>query len=184
MITIGALAGPFSMGFVVEHIGVQWIFWIFATMYFCLFLVYIAIGDEKIYNPESEPKGTSFLTKMIPRKISSRSLEPPDINAPFYLAWHPRILVAACAHAITFCYANIVIVVEMPIAFGEKFHFDAQQIGLQFIAVMIGCVLGEKVSGPMCDWFIGRVRKSRGHSCPAIDCGFHILHFPRCLLVC
>ncbi|KAJ5458760.1 hypothetical protein N7475_010148 [Penicillium sp. IBT 31633x] len=32
----------------------------------------------------------------------------------------------------------------MPIAFGEKFHFDAQQIGLQFIAVITGCVLGEQ----------------------------------------
>lgn len=55
----------------------------------------------------------------------------------------------------------------MPIAFGEKFHFDAQQIGLQFIAIIIGCVLGEQVSGPMSDWFLKRVRQTEGHSCPA-----------------
>lgn len=52
----------------------------------------------------------------------------------------------------------------MPITFGEKFHFDAQQIGLQFIAIIIGCVLGEQVSGPMCDWFLELSRKSRGKS--------------------
>ena len=167
MTTIGTPAGPFFMGFVIKHIGVQWIFWIFAIINFCQFLFYIAIGDETIYNPENESKATGFWGKMIPRKISSRPFKPQDIIAPFSLASHPRILIAACAHAITFCYANIAVIVEMPIAFGEKFHFDAQQIGLQFIAIIIGCVLGEQISGPVCDWFLGRVHKWRGHSCPA-----------------
>ncbi|KAJ5350676.1 hypothetical protein N7541_008403 [Penicillium brevicompactum] len=167
MTTIGTPSGPFFMGFVIKHIGVQWIFWIFAIINFCQFLMYLAIGDETIYNPKNERKTNGFWTKLVPRKISSRSLRPLDIVAPFSLASHPRILIAAFAHAITFCYANIAIIVEMPIAFGEKFHFDAQQIGLQFIAIIIGCVLGEQISGPMCDWFMERIRKTRGHSCPA-----------------
>jgi hypothetical protein len=33
--------------------------------------------------------------------------------------------------------------------------------------VIIGCVLGEQISGPVCDWFLGRLRKFRGHSYPA-----------------
>ncbi|CAI7609710.1 unnamed protein product [Penicillium discolor] len=167
MTTIGTPAGPFFMGFVSKHIGVQWIFWIFAILNFCQFLVYLAIGDETIYNPDNERKETGFWDKLIPRKISSHSLKTLDFVAPFSLAKYPRILTIACAHAITFCYGNIVLIVEMPIAFGEKFHFDAQQIGLQFIAIIIGCVLGEQVSGPMCDWFLERIRKSRGKSCPA-----------------
>ncbi|CAG8122059.1 unnamed protein product [Penicillium olsonii] len=167
MTTIGTPFGPFFMGFVIKHIGVQWIFWIFAIVNFCQFLFYLAIGDETIYNPKNERKENGFWSKLVPRKISSRSLRPQDIVAPFTLAQHPRILVAAFAHAITFCYANIAIIVEMPIAFGEKFDFDAQQIGLQFIAIIIGCVLGEQISGPMCDWFMGRIRKSRGQSYPA-----------------
>ncbi|KAK9846230.1 Sucrose/H+ symporter [Penicillium brevicompactum] len=167
MTTIGTPSGPFFMGFVIKHIGVQWIFWIFAIINFCQFLMYLAIGDETIYNPKNERKTSGFWSKLVPRKISSRSLRPLDIVAPFSLASHPRILIAAFAHAITFCYANIAIIVEMPIAFGEKFHFDAQQIGLQFIAIIIGCVLGEQISGPMCDWFMERIRKTRGHSCPA-----------------
>lgn len=167
MTTIGTPAGPFFMGFVIKHIGVQWIFWIFAILNFCQFLVYLAIGDETIYNPDNERKETGFWGKLIPRKISSHSLKPLDFVAPFSLAKYPRILIIACAHAITFCYGNIALIVEMPIAFGEKFHFDAQQIGLQFIAIIIGCVLGEQVSGPMCDWFLEHIRKSRGKSCPA-----------------
>jgi hypothetical protein len=166
MTTIGTPAGPFFMGFVIKHIGVQCIFWIFAIINFCQFLVYLVIGDETIYNPENEAK-TGFWGKIIPRKMSSNSLKPLDFVKPFSLAKYPRILVVACAHAITFCYGNIALIVEMPIVFGEKFDFDAQQIGLQFIAIMIGCVLGEQVSGPVCDWFLGRVRKSKGTSCPA-----------------
>lgn len=65
---------------------------------------------------------------------------------------HPRVLIAVCAHAIFFCYGNIALIVEMPIHFGEKFNFDAQQIGLQFIAIIIGCILGEQLSGPLSDW--------------------------------
>lgn len=55
----------------------------------------------------------------------------------------------------------------MPIAFGQKFHFDAQETGLQFTAIIVGCVLGKHVSGPMSDWFIKWMRKTNGRWCPA-----------------
>ncbi|KAJ5994704.1 hypothetical protein N7481_001681 [Penicillium waksmanii] len=167
MTTIGTPAGPFFMGFVVKHIGVQWIFWIFAIINLCQFLLYLAIGDETVYNPDNEREKVGALGKMLPRQITSRSLSLRDFVAPFELVKYPRVLIAACAHAVTFCYGNIALIVEMPIVFGEKFNFDAQQIGLQFIAIIIGCVLGEQVSGPMSDWFLHRLRQKRGHSCPA-----------------
>lgn len=77
------------------------------------------------------------------------------------------VQIAACAHAVCFCYGNIAIVVEMPTAFGQKFDFDAQQIGLQYIAIIIGCVLGEQLSGPMSDWWLKYLNRRRGHTCPA-----------------
>lgn len=167
MTTIGTPGGPFFMGFVIKHIGVQWIFWIFAVINFVQFLFYLAIGDETIYNPDNTLTSTGIFSNIIPRQISSRPLKVRDMVAPFSLVKHPRIAIVAFAYAITFCYANIVLIVEMPIATGEKFHFDAQQIGLQFIAIIIGCVLGEQVSGPISDWFLKRVRQTKGHSCPA-----------------
>lgn len=167
MTTIGTPAGPFFMGFVIKHIGVQWIFWIFAIINFCQFLLYLIFGDETIYNPENEREKEGMFSKMIPRQISSHDLKFQDFFAPFKLAKFPRVLIAACAHAIIFCYGNIALIVEMPIAFGQKFDFDAQQIGLQFIAIIIGCVLGEQVSGPMSDWFLRYVQQKRGRSCPA-----------------
>lgn len=99
--------------------------------------------------------------------IRKTGLSLSDFLAPFTLATNPRIVIAACAHAITFCYGNIALIVEMPIAFGEKFDFDAQQIGLQFIAIIIGCVLGEQVSGPGSDWFLRRLKQTKGSTHPA-----------------
>jgi hypothetical protein len=87
--------------------------------------------------------------------------------APFSLAKYPSVLIIACAHVITFFYGNLALIVEMPIAFGGKFDFDAQQIGLLYIAIIISCLLREQVSGPMSDWFVERIRKSRGKSCRA-----------------
>lgn len=55
----------------------------------------------------------------------------------------------------------------MPIAFGKKFNFDAQQVGLQFIAVIIGCVLGEQVSGPASDWWMKIRTRKQGQRYPA-----------------
>ncbi|KAJ5493526.1 hypothetical protein N7463_009613, partial [Penicillium fimorum] len=134
--------------------AILYIFWIFAILKFCQFVFYLTIGDETIYNPDNERKATGFWGKLIPRKISSHALKPLDFVAPFFLAKYPRILIMACAHAITFCYGNIAMIVEMPPAFGRKFKFDAPQIGLQF-------------SGPMSDWLLKRIRKSTGNSCPA-----------------
>ncbi|KAJ5704299.1 hypothetical protein N7493_011437 [Penicillium malachiteum] len=165
--TIGTPAGPFLMGFVTQHIGIQWIFWIFAIINFVQLLFYLAFGDETVYHPDVQIEKTSFFTKMKPRRLTKRTLSWYDFVAPLTLAKSPRVLVTACAHAITFCYGNIALIVEMPIAFGEKFNFNAQQIGLQFIAIIIGCVLGEQISGPGSDWFLQRIRKSKATSHPS-----------------
>lgn len=90
-----------------------------------------------------------------------------DFLGPLFLAKYPRILIPVLAHAIIFCYGNIAIVVEMPIAVGEKFGLNAQQTGLQFIAVIIGSVLGEQLSGALSDYFLSTLRNRRANVCPA-----------------
>ncbi|EYE98774.1 MFS multidrug transporter [Aspergillus ruber CBS 135680] len=173
MTTIGTPAGPFIMGFVIEHIGLQWVFWIFTILNFVQFVAYIVFGDETIYVSAEDGGNTptkdnsSFLTRLMPRRINPRPLKPIEFIEPLFMARHPRVLIAACAHAVTFCYGNIAIVVEMPTAFGQKFDFGPQQIGLQYIAIIIGCVLGEQLSGPMSDWWLKFLLRRRGHTCPA-----------------
>ncbi|KAL2826751.1 major facilitator superfamily domain-containing protein [Aspergillus pseudoustus] len=166
MLTLGTPCGPFIMGFVTQHIGVEWIFWIFTIVNFVQLLLYVAIGEETLYIPAQRQHRDkiarrSFLTKFIPRRIDPRPLRAREFIEPLFLSRHTRVLIPAIAHCVVFCYANIVLIVEMPIAFGEKFHFNAQQIGLQFIAIIIGCVLGEQLSGPMSDWFLIAMKRRR-----------------------
>ena len=78
-----------------------------------------------------------------------------------------RVLIAALATAITFCYGNIVFVVEMPLTFGEKFDLNAQETGYQFVSVIIGCLIGEQISGPMSDYFMKIYGKRKGRTRPA-----------------
>lgn len=175
MTTIGTPAGPFIMGFVTQHLGMKWIFWIFTIINFVQLLAYLIVGDETIYIPQEERKITTctkdtrniIIRNLIPRRLDPRPLKPIEFIEPFFMGRFPRVLIAACAHAVCFCYGNIAIVVEMPTAFGQKFDFDAQQIGLQYIAIIIGCVLGEQLSGPMSDWWLKYLNRRRGHTCPA-----------------
>ena len=169
MIVVGTPGGPFFMGFVTKHIGFQWIFWIFAIINFCQLLAYLALGDETIYKPSHQHKRKvpGRLGKMIPVRISENSLRLRDFVGPLSLTKYPRVLIPVLAHAVFFCYGNIVLIVEMPISSGKKFDFDPQQIGLQFIAIIIGCALGEQVSGPLSDWSLKRFQRSRGYSYPA-----------------
>lgn len=167
MIVVGTPTGPFLMGFVVRHAGVEWIFWIFGIINFCQLLAYLALGDETIYNASSGGEVTRRLRKMIPRRISSKRIQAHDFLAPLSLIWYPRVLVTTLAQSIFFCYGNIALIVELPISYGQRFHFDAQQIGLQYIAIIIGCLLGEQFGGPASDWLSRRRRESRGHGYPA-----------------
>ncbi|RAH58794.1 MFS transporter [Aspergillus piperis CBS 112811] len=182
MTILGTPAGPFIMGFVVQHIQVEFIFWIYAIINFLQAVAYICLGGEtllRVMEPENdaaEEENVSIFRKfadsskwllLLPKRLDARPIRISDFVSPFRLAKNPRILVAALATAITFCYANIVFVVEMPLTFGEKFHLDAQQTGLQFIPIIIGCVIGEQIGGPMSDYFMKVYRKRKGRVCPA-----------------
>jgi MFS family permease len=163
--TIGTPTGPFVMGFVVQHLGLDWIFWIFAIINLVQFLAYLSLDTETLYprpkpnlNPSQQPK-PSYLT--FPR-INTRTLTLASFISPLFISTNIRILIPITSYAIVFCYANIALIVEMPIAIGEAFALTPQQTGLQFIALIIGSVLGEQLSSPLSDAFIRRRSKTRG----------------------
>ena len=49
MTILGTPAGPFIMGFVVQHTRVQWIFWIYAIVNFLQAIFYLVFGAETLY---------------------------------------------------------------------------------------------------------------------------------------
>jgi cytochrome c biogenesis protein CcdA len=68
------------------------------------------------------------------------------------------------AYSIVFGFASVLLTVEIPQLFTPKFHFNAQQIGLQFLGMIIGSVLGEQVGGRGSDMFMRRQSAKLGRS--------------------
>lgn len=173
MITLGIPLGPVIMGAVVYHIGVDWIFGISAIINMCQFLAYLAFGQETLYNRSinsNTPEGNEKRTKR--RWLSLHRLDRTpftvrDFFGPLALCRFPEIILPAIAHALAFTYGNTAITVELPKQFAELFHFNAQQIGLQYISVVIGAVLGEQLAGPLSDMFVNHHTKRSGRHSPA-----------------
>jgi hypothetical protein len=58
-----------------------------------------------------------------------------------------------------FLFGSVLITVELPQLFGEKFHFNAQQLGYQFMGLVVGSVIGEQLGGSLSDYWMGRPKK-------------------------
>ncbi|KAE8313163.1 major facilitator superfamily domain-containing protein [Aspergillus transmontanensis] len=150
-----AAAGPLIMGFVSGNLGRHWVFYILALLNFVQFMLYVLLGDETIYPADRSLRiknGGGFFAKYRFRRLNACPLTKYSFCGAF---------------SIVFCYANIAIIVEMPSVFGQKFGLNAQQIGLQFLVVIIGSLIGEQLAGPTSDWFLKAADKRKGSHIPA-----------------
>jgi hypothetical protein len=76
-------------------------------------------------------------------------------------------MIPACAYAMTFLFGSVMISVEVPQLFGPRFHFNTQQLGLQFISMVIGALIGEQIGGFTSDaWMNLRGKKIGGKPAP------------------
>jgi MFS family permease len=165
MTTLGTPGGPLIMGFVVKHANIDWIFWIFAVINFCQFLGYLLLSSETLYD-RLNLNSTKIPGRLSFTRINKTPFTFSGFIAPLFLCRHLRIIIPACAYALVFCYANIAIIVEMPIVFGERFNLDAQGIGLQYIALIVGSIMGEQLGGPISDLFLNHYSRRTGHNHP------------------
>jgi len=100
-------------------------------------------------------------------RIDPRPLTIHDFIHPLSLSRKPCILIPAIAYAMTFLFGSVLITVELPQLFGQKFGFNAQQLGLQFLGIIIGSVIGEQLGGSLSDYWMNRkTKKIRGHAQP------------------
>jgi hypothetical protein len=72
------------------------------------------------------------------------------------MAKHPSILIPACAYAMVFLFGSVLSTVEVPQLLQEKFELNAEQLGLQFLGVIIGSVIGEQMGGVLSDFWMNR----------------------------
>ncbi|KAI5966600.1 hypothetical protein CANMA_003277 [Candida margitis] len=168
-LVIGTPGGPFFTGFIQQHAGSKWIFFVFALMNFAQFILWI-FARETVYTRTSpEYCSTGLLKIMGIRKSSSRPFSWKMFFRPLKQAASFNVSIAVIAASVTFCYANIVLVVEMPQVMVPLFHLNAQQMSLQYLSIIIGSIIGEILAGPLSDWWMKRSTAKRNGQRVIVD---------------
>lgn len=109
---------------------------------FAQLIGYIFLGPESLYDRENP--STLTLQQRTRRqyigfgRIIPKPITRHDILLPFYLLGDYRVLMAAVAYTITFNFTLVMIPVEIPSLFIPLFHQNAQQIGLNFLGLLVG----------------------------------------------
>ncbi|KAG0645532.1 MFS general substrate transporter [Hyphodiscus hymeniophilus] len=164
--------GPFIMGFVVYHTGTwTWIYWILTITNGVQFVLYFFFSPETLYvrNQEQPPTSKSPFQREYLNfgKKGPSPLTARDFFTPIKLFTYPNILIPAIAYSIIFNFASVLLTVEIPQLFTPKFGFNPQQIGLQFIGMIVGSVIGELLGGRGSDFWMRRQGARSGRNRPA-----------------
>ncbi|KIX92754.1 uncharacterized protein Z520_11606 [Fonsecaea multimorphosa CBS 102226] len=161
--TIGPSLGPFLAGFIVYHTNNwQWVYWFFVIVSLATFVAALFLCPETLYirnSPSAQQQLTIKKQYLSLRRIDPAPFTLTEIFQPYVMLLRPSVLLPAASYAVVFCFASPAVSVIIPTAYGEKFGLNAQQIGLQFLAIMIGAIIGEQVGGFLSD---GMMRWKRG----------------------
>jgi len=163
-------SGPFIMGFVAYHTdGWQWIYWTLAITNGIQFILYFFLSPETLYvrnSPVPEGGSQSAFRRQYLNfgKIGPHPITWRDFWTPIRMFAYPNVLLPTIAYSVVFAFAAVLLTVEIPQIFTPKFHFNPQQIGLQFLGMIIGSVLGEQLGGRGSDVFMRRQSSKLGRS--------------------
>ncbi|OJJ43252.1 hypothetical protein ASPZODRAFT_146273 [Penicilliopsis zonata CBS 506.65] len=169
MVTVGVPLGPLIFGFVAYNAGYRWIYWVLAIINGVQFILYLFFGPETRYigsGVETEKLGwkSQYFTF---RRIDPTPLSWKEFVYPLSMIRRPSVVVPAAAYAMVFLFGSVLITVEVPQLLQVKFGLNSEQLGLQFIGVIIGSVLGEQMGGTLSDsWMNRRARRIQGRPEP------------------
>lgn len=171
MVILGIPLAPFLMGFVAYRVGYRWIYYILACANAVNLLLYLFLGPETLYmrsNKESSMQSRQSNMSAYRRqfwhlsRIDPTPLRLYDFVQPLTMIAKPSIAIPTIAHATIFLFA-IFISLMIPQLFGSVFHMNTEQVGLQYLALMVGSVLGEQISAVVSDrWMLARQKKLQG----------------------
>ncbi|KAF7560761.1 hypothetical protein G7046_g3381 [Stylonectria norvegica] len=171
MVTIGNPLGPLLMGFVATRVGWRWIFWIFTMINGLQFLGYLLFSPESryvrdaVYGPSVDNQKTSSISWQkyfkFGRIPGSTPLTFYDFWAPIALLRNISVSTSVLSHSIVFAFCSVLVCIEIPALLGVKFGLDFESIGLNFIPLVIGNIIGELVVGTLSDWIRNRGSKNR-----------------------
>ncbi|KAJ7347191.1 major facilitator superfamily domain-containing protein [Mycena albidolilacea] len=172
MATCGVPIAPFIFGFVAERLSYRWIYWVLAMVNGVQFILYFLFGPETLCVRDTDDARKPTHTDLAKplyfsfHRIDLRPLTISDFLRPLSYVTKRRIWVPAMSYAMVFLWASIMPTILIPQIFPEKFGFKPQQVGLQFLSVILGSVIGEQMGGRMSDWWMWRRHRALGKAPP------------------
>lgn len=154
MVTIGPALGPLAGAFLINAKGWEWALFLCAIINAAELVAYVFTFSETLWVPEDSeplPKPSTWLAKLIPRRVPGSTLAFMDFSAPLIFIQSPVIVICALAYGATFGVVLVGLTNIEPIAFGNFYRFKTTQDGLVFLSVLVGAVIGELAAGPLSD---------------------------------
>ncbi|KAF3407088.1 hypothetical protein DPV78_000995 [Talaromyces pinophilus] len=174
IVTLGPALGPFIMGFVAQRGGWEWIYWIFTITSGVEFILYVIFSAETRYT--SQPGSSSSSSSSDGKKeisikkqycsssrIGSTPMTVAKFSCPFKMLKYMTILIPIYAHTMIFNLSAAMLTVEIPQLFALRFGLNAQQIGLQFIGIVVGAIVGEAFNAVVLSWLRWRAQQGVGN---------------------
>lgn len=162
LITLGVPISPFLFGFLAQRVEYRWIYWVLAITSGVQFVLYIFLGPETRYLRLGghHVGGTVKQEYFNFGRIDPTPFRAVEFVSPLRFFAYPSVFLPALVYSVVFLFGSIIVTVEIPQLFGEKFGFGPQALGLQFISVIIGSVIGEQIGGIMSDkWMASKTKK-------------------------
>ncbi|KAL6414493.1 mfs transporter [Ilyonectria robusta] len=184
MVTLGVPIAPFIFGFVALRVGYRWIYWTLAITNTVQFIVYFFIGPETRYiSGQRKKEAPSVLQRYIGfSRIDPTPLTLRDFVQPLFFVTRLCVVIPAVAHAMVFLWSSVVITIEIPQLYPEKFGFNTQQVGLQNVGPIVGTILGEQIGGFLSDRWMW-LRHRNGVS-PRAEFRLWVSYFGHLLAIC
>lgn len=93
------------------------------------------------------------------RRIDPSPLTFSEVIQPLTLFKYTSICIPVVAYSMVFVFCSVMTTVEIPQLFLPKFGLNAQQIGLQFLGIIVGTIIGEQLGGALSDYWMRRRSK-------------------------
>ncbi|KAK9443288.1 benzoate 4-monooxygenase cytochrome P450 [Metarhizium brunneum] len=160
MVTLGVPLAPLLFGFVVLRVGYRWVYWILAITNGVQFVLYLLFGPESRFIRNENASKSLIHASWKRQHLTFRRIDPSPITIwdflhPLTLAAHLRVALPAILYSMVFLWGSVMTTFEIPQIFPERFHLDTQQVGLQFISVLVGTIIGEQLGGTLSDrWML------------------------------
>ena len=150
------------------------------------FVLYLFLGSESLYiREEGAPKQVTSVAQSLFkfRRIDPTPLRFWDFIQPLAYFSKACVLIPAVAYAMIFLWASIMLTIEIPQIFPEQFGFNTQQVGLQFLSIIIGSIIGEQIGGLISDrWML--LRQRRKGEPPAPEYRLWLSYIGHALAIC